>query len=88
MAEDAGARATGGIRNSTHSRAVDVRNAVKLRDGFVDERVICREQIDEAAIFRADRIEQQFRFFPERLAQCLVRFRIHDRIMVHVFDID
>ena len=48
---------------------------------FVDERVIGREQIDHAAIFVHDAVEEQLRLAPERLPQGAVEVReqIHDR---------
>ena len=58
--------------------AVDVRDAVVLGEPLVDERVIRRQQIEHAAIFVDDAVEEQLDFALERLAQVVVEIRETD----------
>ena len=55
--------------------AVDVRNAVVLRQPFVDERVVGAQQIQHAAILAEDAVEEQLGFLPERLTEIVVEVR-------------
>src|SRR6185436_7943634 len=56
----------GSERDAPELVAIDIRNAVVLREAIVDERVVRGQQIDDAAIFANDALKEQFRFAPER----------------------
>ena len=60
--------------------AVDVRNAVVLREPLVDERVVRAQQIEHAAVLVHDALEEQLRFAAERLPQVVVEVREQPRI--------
>ncbi len=52
--------------------AANVRNAVVFREPLVDEGVICRQQIEHAAIFAQDAAREQLRFAAEPLPEILI----------------
>ena len=57
---------SGRQRHAAELRAVDVRDAVVLGQPLVDERVIRRQQIEDAAIFVDDAVEEQLDLALER----------------------
>ncbi len=73
---------SGRQRHAAELRAVDVRNAVVLGQPLVDECVVRRQQIEDAAIFVHDAAEEQFDLALERAAQVVVEVReqVHDRL--------
>ena len=66
-------------RDAPELAAVDVRDAVVLRQPLVDERVVRVQQIDDAAIFADDAVEEQLDFAPHRLPQRIVEVGIDQR---------
>ena len=62
-------------RDAPELAAVDVRDAVVLGQPLVDERVVGRQQVDDAAILADDAVEQQLDFAAHRLAQRIVEVR-------------
>ena len=62
-------------RDAAEAAAVDVRNAVVLRQPLVDERVVGAQQIEHAAILAQDAVEEELRLLPERLPQVVVEVR-------------
>ena len=60
LAEHAAARAVG-IGDSPELVARDVRNAVVLREALVHERVVRREQVENAAVVLDDVVEEELR---------------------------
>ena len=68
-------RASSGTVTRRKSAAVDVRNAVVLRQTLVHERVVGVEQIQHAAVLAQDAFEQHLRFALEGLAQVVVEIR-------------
>ena len=66
-------------RHAAELRAVDVRDAVVLRQPLVHKRVVGGQQIDDVAVFADDALEEQFRFTPEALPQFVVPVRDRTR---------
>ncbi len=62
-------------RDAAEPAAVDVGNAVVLREALVHERVVRPQQVEHAAIFAHDALEEQLRFLAERLTQIVVEVR-------------
>ena len=60
-------------RHAAELRSVDVGNPVVLREPLVDERVIGRQQIEDAAVFVNDAAEEQLDFAPESLRAACCR---------------
>ena len=69
----------GAERHAPELAAVDVRDAVVSGQPFVDERVVRRQQIDHAAVFTNDAVEEQLHFTPHGLAQRVVEVGIQHR---------
>ena len=67
-------------RHAAELRPVNVGDAVVLREPFVDERVIGREQVQDAAVLVNDAAEEQLDLAPESFAQRAVEVRkqVHD----------
>ena len=65
-------RSSFGQRHAAELAAVDVRNPVVARQPLVDERVVGVEQVEDAAVFAHDALEEQLRLGAERLraARC------------------
>ena len=70
---------SGAERDAAELAAVDVRDAVVLGQPLVDERVVRRQQIGDAAILADDAVEQQLDFAPHRLTQRIVEVGIEQR---------
>ena len=52
--------------------AVDVRDAVVLREPFVDEGVVGAQQVEHAPILAQNAVEEELGFLAERLPQVVV----------------
>ena len=61
--------------DAAEAAAVDVRNAVVLREPLVEERVVGLQQVEHAAVLAQDALEEQLRLLPERLPQVVVEVR-------------
>ena len=70
---------SGAERHAPELAAVDVRDAVVLRQPLVDERVVRGQQIDDAPILADDAVEQQLHFAAHRLPQRIVEVGIDHR---------
>ena len=71
-------RESSGSCHPAKAAAIDVRDAVVLCQPFVDKGVVGIQQIDHAAVFADDAVEEHFRFPPEGLPKIVVevaRFR-------------
>src|SRR6185369_8614503 len=76
-----------GNRDATELIAVNAGDAVVPRQPFVDERVIRRQKIEDAAVFADDAREQQFGLMPHRLTEVVVKVRESLRIANDVFEV-
>ena len=61
-----------GQRHLAELRAVDIRDAVVLRQALIEERVVRVQQIQHAAVFAQDVLEEQLGLLLEALAQAFV----------------
>ena len=66
-------------RDAPELAAVNIRDAVVLGQPLVDERVVRRQQVDDAAVLADDAVEQQLDFAPHGVAQRIVEVRIDAR---------
>ena len=51
-----------------------------FRQALVEECIVCREQLEHAAIFAQNAVHETLCFLPERLPQVIVKIRIQTRI--------
>ena len=58
--------------DAAEAAAVDVRDAVVLREPLVEERVVRLQQVEHAAVLAQDALEEQLRLLAERLPQVVV----------------
>ncbi len=75
LAEQAAAPAVVIERHATEAAAVDVRDAVMLREPFVDERVVGAQEIERASILAQDALEKELGLLPEGLPEIVVEVR-------------
>ena len=68
-------RASSVERDAAEMAAVDVRDAVVLREPLVHERVVGGQQVEHAAVFPDDALEEQLGLAAERLPQVVVEVR-------------
>ena len=66
-----------GQRHAAELRPIDLWNAVVLGEAFVDERVVGRQQIEQAAILADDARDEQFGLLHERRSQRFVERKDH-----------
>src|SRR5436190_21491952 len=57
------------------------------RQTLIDESVVCRQQIEDAAIFADDTVDEQFHFTLECFAQRLIEVRKLNSVRIDVVDI-
>ena len=57
------------------------------RDAFVDERIIRGQQVEDAAIFTHQAVEEHLGFGDERITERAIEIRIRDCIRQHAFDV-
>ena len=76
--QQATAPALGCERHAAEAAAVDVGNAVVLRETLVEKGVVRPDQIEHAAILAQHAVEKELGFLPERLAQVVIEVRDTD----------
>src|SRR5690606_17771875 len=59
--------------------ALDTGNAVVGSESFVDKRVIRVQQIEDAAVFTNQTVEEQLHLASERVAEIVIKVRKHVR---------
>src|SRR4051794_38384938 len=52
-----------------------MRNAVMLREAFVQERVVAVDQVEDTAILLQNALKKELRLLPKRLSQVVVEIR-------------
>ena len=88
MTQQPATRAVRRQRDAPEVAALDVRDVVVQRHTLVEERVVCREDLNHAAVLTHDAINEEFRFtqhaLPQRLVEreCIGIARPHDRFEV------
>ena len=63
-------------RYTPEAVSLDIGNPIVLRQTLVDEGIVCGQQIDHAAIFADDAVEEQFRLTAHGLQKIIVGIRI------------
>src|SRR3954453_23998967 len=71
-------------RHAPEAAAVNIGYPVMSRQPLIDERIIRRHQIENAAVFPQNTLEQQLRLAAESLAQIIVEIREFIRVRLHV----
>ena len=69
-----------GQRHAAELIAAHVRNAVVQREPLVDERVVRGQQIEDAAVFAEDAVDEQLDLLAEGVAQAVVELGKQRRI--------
>src|SRR5581483_10325368 len=74
-------------RDAAEPASVDARNPVVLREPLVHEDIVRRHQIEHAAIFLEDALEEQFRFLAKALAEVIVEIGEQIRVRLEILQI-
>ena len=83
MSQQPPARTPLGQRHATEMAAGDLRDAVMLGQRFVQERIVRRQELQDAAVLPQDAVQEQLGFTHERGAHTLVEIaeQVHVRFL-------